>query len=302
MTRAAACAVAVLLGAGVTNAQDLEPKAYVASPVGAAFLIAGVSRSTGGVLTDPTLPLTDVNAKINGFMLAAGYTFDLFDRVALVTVSMPYLWGDITGQVAESAASVTRSGLGDARVKFSINWIGNPALRAREFVKAPRRTIVGTSLTVTAPSGQYDAQKLINLGTNRWAFKPEVGVSIPKGPWDLDMYFGLSLYTANSSFFPGGLTRSQDIVASLQGHASYTFRPRLWIAVDATWYAGGATQVTRQEPLTAMNNSRLGATMSVPVTRTQSLKLAYSDGLLVRTGTNFQTFSIGWQWLRVTKL
>jgi hypothetical protein len=174
-------------------------------------------------------------------------------------------------------------------------------MRVREFIRAPRKTIFGTSLTVVAPSGQYYPTKLINLGTNRWGFKPEIGVAVPKGRWDVDAYLGVWLFTSNTNFYPGGLTRSQDPVVALQGHVSYTFRPRLWAAFNATWYRGGSAQVEGGAPIGAMNNSRLGATMSIPAGRRQSFKLAYSSGVVVRTGTNFQTLSVGWQWLWLTK-
>lgn len=294
--------VVTLLTCGpAADAQDLEPKAYSASPVGAAFLVVGLARSTGSVLTDPTLPLTDIEANINGVPVAAGYTFGLFGRLALVTAAVPYGWGEVSGLVGEEARSVTRSGLTDARAKLSINLVGNPAMTLREFAKAPRRAIVGTSLTVTAPTGQYDPHKLINLGTNRWGFKPEVGVAVPKGRWDFDAYLGVWLFTDNDDFYPGGRRRSQDQVVALQGHASYTFRPRLWAAVDATWYQGGGATVDEGEPAGSMNNSRLGATVSFPMSRQQSLKFSYSSGVSVRTGTNFRTLSVGWQWLRFTR-
>jgi hypothetical protein len=292
----------LLTNTGSAQAQDLEPKAYAASPVGAAFLVIGLSRSSGSVLTDPTLPLTDVEAKIYGVPLAAGYTFGLFGRLTLVTAAVPVAWGEVSGRVGEDARAVTRSGLTDIRAKVSINLVGNPAMGLREYVKAPRRAIVGTSLTMTAPTGQYDGAKLINLGTNRWAFKPEVGAAVPKGPWDFDAYLGVWLFTSNADFYPGGRTRSQDRVVALQGHASYTFRPRLWAAVDTTWYQGGSARVDGGEPSEVLNNSRLGATVSFPMGRQQSLKIAYSSGLAVRTGTNFRTLSVGWQWLRFTRL
>jgi Putative MetA-pathway of phenol degradation len=291
----------LLVGRGTAAAQELEPKAYSASPVGAAFLVAGLTRSAGAVVFDPTLPLKDVEAKINTAMVATGYTFGLFGKLGLVTAALPYAWGDISGLVAEEARAITRSGLADARVKLSINLAGNPAMGTREFVRAPRRTIVGASLTVTAPSGQYDSAKLINLGTNRWGFKPEVGVSVPRARWDLDASLGVWLFTRNADFFPGGLTRSQDPVVALQGHASYTFRPRLWLAVDATWYEGGDARVEDGAPAGGVNNSRLGATLSLPVGRQQSLKVAYSSGVAVRTGTDFRTVSVGWQWLWLTR-
>jgi hypothetical protein len=306
MARVAARAVAALACLltipGSTGAQDLEPKAYSASPAGAAFLVVGLVRSTGSVLTDPTLPVTDVEAKVNGLPLAAGYTFGLFGKLALVTAAVPISWGDVSGQVGEEARAVSRSGLADTRAKLSINLAGNPALGLRDYVKAPRKVIVGTSLTVITPTGQYDGARLINLGTNRWSFKPEVGVSVPKGPWDVDAYLGVCLFTDNDDFYPGGQARSQDRVVALQGHASYTFQPRLWAAVDATWYQGGGASVDGGEPTGTMNNSRLGATVSFPMGRQQSLKVAYSSGVAVRTGTNFRTLSVGWQWLRFTRL
>ncbi len=298
---AVGAALAVLAFAVPGTAQDLEPKAYTASPVGAAFLIAGFARSSGSVLTDPTLPVTDVEARIDAALLAMGYTFDLFRRLALATAVLPYTWGDVTGRVGEGARAVRRSGLADARFKLSVNLVGNPAMRAREFSKMPRRTIVGTSLVVTAPAGQYDGTKLINLGTNRWAIKPEIGVAVPAGPWDFDMYLGVWLFTRNGDFYPGGQTRTQDRVVALQGHVSYIFRPRLWAALDATWYQGGAALVAGGVPTRAMNNSRLGATASFPLGRRQSFKVAYSDGVSVRTGSNFRVFSVGWQWLWITK-
>jgi hypothetical protein len=299
--RAIAAVVCVLAAAGAARAQDLEPKAYSASPVGAAFLVAGLARSTGSVLTDQTLPVADVEARITGVPLAAGYTFGLFGKLALITAALPVTWGDVTGRVGEDTQRVTRSGLADMRAKLSVNFIGNPAVGLRDFVKAPRRAIVGTSLTVTAPTGQYDSARLINLGTNRWGFKPEIGVAAPHGPWDFDAYLGVWLFTSNGDFYPGGRTRSQDRVVALQGHASYTFRPRLWAAVDATWYQGGAAHVGDAAPSEPMNNSRLGATVSFPMGRNQSLKAAYSSGVAVRTGTNFRTLSLGWQWLRFTR-
>ena len=109
-------------------------------------------------------------------------------------------------------------------------------------------------------------------------------------------------FTDNHDFFPGGRVRSQDPVVALQGHASYTFRPRLWAAIDATWYEGGGASLDGGEPSGAMNNSRLGATVSFPMGRHQSLKVAYSSGVSVRTGSDFRTLSVGWQFLRFTRM
>jgi hypothetical protein len=299
MARCAAALAATLMLAAPALAQEMEPRAYSASPTGATFLGAVLTRSTGSILFDPTLPITDVEAAVNGGVLAGGLTFGLFGKLALVSAAVPYAWGDVSGQVFEEARTVTRSGFADTRVRLSINLRGNDAMRLAQFAKTPRRTILGASLTVAAPGGEYDGTKLINLGNNRWAFKPEVGIAVPRGRWEIDAYAGAWLFTANPDFFPGGMTRTQDPLFALQGHVSYTVRPRLWLAANATWYAGGRSQVDDGAPSAAVNNSRLGITASLPIGRQHSIKLAYGDGIIVRSGTNFRTLAVGWQWLSV---
>jgi len=292
-------ALGIACTATLAAGQDMEPRAYSASPVGANFLVMTYSRSTGSVVFDPTLPVTDVNATVEGVALAVGHSFDLFGDLASVAVALPYAWANVTGKVQEQAAAISRSGLADARIRLAVNLLGNPAMSARDFVRTARRTIVGASLVVQAPTGQYYDTKLINLGNNRWAFKPEVGVSVPIRRLDADFYVGGWFFTANDDFYPGRLVRTQDAVLALQAHVSYTLRPRLWFAFDSTWYSGGGAQVEGGPPLSGVDNSRAGATLSLPVGRRYSLKLAYGSGVTVRTGTNFNTFAVAWQalWL-----
>ena len=282
------------IGAG---AQELEPRAYSASPIGTNFLVVGIGRSSGDVVFDPTVPITDVHADINAATLGAGRTFNLAGHLLLATVALPYVWGEITGKVFEQAASTIRSGLGDARMKVSVNLRGTPALTPAEFAKAPRLTNVGMSLTVLAPAGQYYPGKLINIGTNRWAFKPEVGLSHPIGHWFLDAAGGVWLFTANDRFYQGDSTRTQDPLFVFQAHASYNVTRRAWAAVDGTWYGGAAVRVDGGPPTSRQNNARLGATLSVPVGASQSIKLGFSTGASTRTGSDFTTVAIAWQYL-----
>ena len=294
-----ATALGLLCVAANTAAQDMEPKAYSASPVGANFLVGSYTHSTGDVVFDPTLPVSDVQASVNGYVLAVGHSFGLFGDLALVTVALPYVTADVTGKIQEEAAATSRSGLADARLKFSINLMGNPAMSAREFARAPRKPIVGASLAVQAPTGQYYDTKLINVGSNRWAFKPEIGLSVPIRRVDADLYAGAWFFSANDDFYPAGLKRTQDPVFALQAHVSWSLRPRAWIAFDSTWYSGGSSQVGDGSPSTSVNNSRAGVTLSLPVGRRYSFKVAYASGVTVRTGTDFTTYAVAWQalWL-----
>jgi hypothetical protein len=236
-----------------------------------------------------------VKAHINGVVLGYGRTFGLVGRQAQVAASIPYAFGDVSGNVFEERKTVTRSGLADVRVRLSVNLYGNPAQTPREFAARRRSPYVGTSLTVSAPTGQYHGDKLINLGTNRWAFRPDLGVGVPWKRFDLEAQAGAWLFTENPDFYPGGLARKQDALYTLRSHVSYTFRQSLWVAVDGTWYGGGAASVDNGPKSTKLSNSRYGATLSYPLSASQSLKIACSRGAFARAGSNFSTVSASWQ-------
>jgi hypothetical protein len=305
LLRAMGTALLVLVGVPgairTASAQDLEPRAYAASPVGLRFIGLAAGRSTGDVVVDPSLPIEDVEAAVNSIGLAAGTTFDLAGRTALIVAAFPYAHADVTGRVGETAGHVTRSGLADPRIKLSVNLIGGQALRPSEFARAVRRpTIVGASVTVVPPLGQYDRTRLINLGANRWSFKYEGGVSHAIGKWTVEGYAGAWTFTTNEAFYTGDVVRQQDPVLALQTHVSYTVRPRLWFSFDATWYSGGTTTVDGVEKSDLQRNSRIGGTLSLPLAAQQSIKVAASIGATTRVGANFTTIAAAWQlsWLR----
>ena len=173
---------------------------------------------------------------------------------------------------------------------------GAPAVTAAELAKAPKRTVLGTSLTIIAPTGQYLNGKLINIGTNRWSFKPEIALSQPIGSrWLFDLYAGVWFFTNNNAFYPGTLVRSQDPMGSFQTHLSYNLSLRAWVAFDLTYYIGGSTTVKGTANVDRQENSRLGGTLVLPMGKKSSVKFAYSTGAIIRFGANFTTLSVGWQ-------
>jgi hypothetical protein len=282
-------------GAAAASAQQLEPRAYVPVPVGANIVGMPFVYQSGSVVTDPSLPIQNVHAKVE--TLAAFYdrSFSFFGRSATALVTVPYAWAQVTGDVFEQARRVTRSGLGDMQMRLSSNIFGSPALSPREFASTPIRTALGASLTVTAPTGQYDGRKLINIGTNRWGFKPEVGLSAPIGRWTLELYAGAWFYTPNDDFF-GGHRRTQDPLATLQGHIGYNFRPGLWLSLDGTWYSGGQTTTAGAPDDDRLKNTRLGATLAIPLGHGHALKLAGARGATTRFGQNFTTVGLTYQY------
>lgn len=289
-----------LFGAAHGAAQDLEPRAYSVSPVGVTFLQFGFARSSGDVTFDPTIPITNVEATFYSPTVAVSHTFGLFGRQTLLSVGIPYSWGNVSGDVGTQSGTVYRSGLADMRFRYSINLHGSPAQSPKDFKPTSHDYVIGTSLSVQAPSGQYGSTKLINIGTNRWAFKPEIGFSYPVRRLFLDLYAGATFFADNGSYYPGTSDRSQAPLTALQAHVSYTVRRGLWAAFDATWYGGGAVSLNGGPFSDRQSNSRLGGTVSLPLPGRQSIKVAYSSGVSGRIGADFSTLSISWQrvWFR----
>lgn len=282
------------------KAQDLDPRAYVWMPVNGNFLSSGFALSTGGVLTDPSLPIENLKANVQTVNIGYARSFNFLGKTASAFAALPYSWAQASAVVNGQSESISRSGFSDMRMRLSVLVIGAPATTAANFAKVKHKTILGVSLTVSAPTGQYFPDKLINLGTNRWAFKPELALSHPMGKrWLIDVYTGVWLFTNNNRFFTGKSIRTQDPLGSFQGHLSYTIRPKMWLALDATYYTGGNSSIDNVIKDDRQNNSRIGATFVFPVLKNSSLKLAVSTGAVVRAGADFNTFSIGWQtaWL-----
>jgi len=289
-------ALAVLALGGVPSAaaQTMEPMSYSNAPIGLNFLIAGYSHQWGHVLADPSLPVRDVEASVDAGNLAYSRIIDVLGQSGSLAMVVPYAWLSASGEVFEQARSTSRTGLADTSMRLSVNLYGAPALSLQEFAKYQQDTIVGVSLFVTAPTGQYDPNRLINIGTNRWSFKPELGVSKALGAWTLEAAAGVTFYTDNDAFAGDGVRR-QDPLYSVQGHAIYNFNPRLWAALDGTYYTGGRTTVNGVIGDDLQRNSRWGGTLAYSINRLNSLKLYYSSGLAARTGTDFQIVGLAWQ-------
>jgi hypothetical protein len=286
----------LLLLAASASAQDLDPRAYAVAPVNSTFLITGFGVSHGNVVTDPALPIGDITATVATPSLGIARSFGLFGKTAQAFGAVPFSWAEVSGNVGEERQTVTRNGLSDMRLRFSVLVRGAPASTVAEIAKAPRRTVVGTSLTMMAPTGQFYSDKLINLGANRWAWKPEVAVSHPLGArWLLDTYAGLWLFTDNHSFYPGTSLRQQSAMGAFQAHVSYNFKRQMWAAFNATYYVGGRTTINELTNDDQQRNARVGGTFAMPVGSRHSIKLAVSRGAIVRFGANFTTFSFGWQ-------
>jgi hypothetical protein len=283
------------------HAQELIPAAYTPAPYGVNLVSLALTSNRGDLAFDPSAPIEDGVADIISSTFTYARTLDLFKRSATATAIIPYAVGDLEGLYLGEPASANRSGTGDLILRLGVNLLGGPAMNPREFAAYKPKTLIGASLFVSAPTGQYDPTRLINIGTNRWGFKPEIGVVHIMGRWAVDFYVGAWFYTSNTEFF-GDTTRKQDPIFSSQVHLRYRFRRGLWAALDANYWHGGATAVDGVKGDDLQNNSRVGFTVSWQVHKGHNIRFAVSRGAFTRIGGDFDSFGVSygysWAWPR----
>jgi hypothetical protein len=287
----------------LTSAQDLAPRAYIITPTHSNAVTLTYSVFDGDLIFDNSVPITGATAKVSVPVFSYFHSLPFFGRTANLTASLPYGVGNVRGTVMDAETKAYRSGLFDASFRFSLNLIGGPAMDVSDFLKWRQKTIVGVSVRMVAPTGQYDPTKLINYGANRWTFKPEIGLSRRWGHWVLDSYAAAWVFTTNPEFFshnqysPGTNVQTQDAIGAFEGHLSYDVRPRFWASLDGNFWLGGRTKLNGiTNPNSLQRNSRIGSTVSLPVSKHQSLKLSYNRGAYIRYGGNFNNVSVGWQY------
>ena len=276
-------------------AQELEPRAYSSAPAGTNFAIIGYTRLSGPVLPSPSVVAVDVDARVNVYTVGYARFTELFGRSANFALVVPYVESDISGSVNENSGSIHRGGFGDLYLRGALNLFGHPALTPAEFARRGEAPSGGISLNVVAPTGQYDSQKFINIGTNRWALKPDAGFSLPIGNWFAEAAAGVWFFSDNDDFFRGH-RKSQEPLAVYQLHVGYNFRPGLWLAADYGRYIGGRSSIDGAPKDDEQHNSRIGLALSVPVAKGWSAKLAYSKGTVVRVGGDYSIASIAMQY------
>jgi hypothetical protein len=293
--------------ASSSHAQDLAPRAYLITPIHSNAVTLTWSFYSGGLDFNNVVPISNATGTYSVPVFSLYHSLNLFGRSANITASLPYAVGTFSGDVGEGERrSIYRSGLVDLSARFSVNLIGGRAMEVPQFVKWKQKRILGASLKVVAPTGQYDPHKLVNWGINKWAFKPEVGYSQRFGNWVLDAYAGAWFYTTNSQFYnpPLYAPQTQAPVGSFEGHLSYDFKRLLftsklhgWASLDGNfWWGGIASIYGIPNPKTDQSSSRLGGTFSFPYSRHQSVKVSLSGGTYSRFGGDYTNLQVAWQY------
>ncbi len=276
-------------------AQELAPRANWPFPNGTDVLSVGYQYSTGDVLVDASLPVTGLDSRINYLQASYQRTFSFYGRTAGAQLSVPYSRAKTTGFLDGEARDRDTTGFGDARLRLAVNLMGAPSmdLAGIQRLRANPRTIVGASLLIQAPTGEYDNDKVINLGTNRWAVKPAIGVIWPLQPtWLIEFEGGVWFFEDNDDFVGG--TREQKPLLSTEVHLVKRIRPGFWASLDANFYVGGRIRVNGGDLINLQRNARAGATLVVPLKPRHALRGSFSAGATTASGGDYNIYSLSY--------
>ena len=279
-----------------TAAQELTPRLYWPAPKGTQLLVAGYSLSVGDVLLDRSIPLYEVDSEINVGILAHLQTLSLWGRSSNIMVELPYSWGTTKGLIEKDPAQRDFSAFGDLGFTLTVNLMGAPSMTREDFLalRADPHPIIGASLKVIAPTGDYDSDRLINVGANRWATRLQLGTIIPFRPsWLLEAAAGIWLYSDDDEFLPG--MREQDPIYALEAHLIKRFRPGFWASLDFTYFTGGRQTIGGERLGDVQQNAKLGGTVVIPFADRHAVKIGYATGTVTKYGSDFDQFLVTYQ-------
>lgn len=287
-------AVALCWTFSQARAGEIEPRSYVNTPVDINFALAGYGYSDGGLSFTSSLPIENAEFEGHSGVLAYVRTFGVWGSSGKFDMVLPY--AELSGSAQRAGQLHYRniSGLNDPLFRLSVNFYGSPALSVKEFAGFQQDLIIGASVQVSAPFGQYDPDKLVNLGGNRWFVKPDIGISKAWGPLTVEVSTGVTFYSDNDDFL-GGKTLKQDPLSSSQVHITYSFGRGVWGALSGTYDYGGRTAVDGIRSDESTRNSRLGVTLAFPVSRKSSIKLYGSTSMETSLGSDYDLYGVVWQ-------
>ena len=281
-------------------ADELDPRRWTHLPINTNFFGTAYAYTDADISIDPVLKLEKVTMEMHTWAAKYIRTFALFDKTARIDLFQAYQEGRWSGKLDGVSTSIRRSGLSDTFLRFSINLYGAPPLEDKKYAayraKTKVETIVGAGLSVQLPTGDYMDDKLINLGTNRFTFRPQVGVIHSRGKWSLETTTFVALYTDNNDFF-NGQRLEQDPLYTIHSHLIYTFRPGLWAGISGGYDYGGQSTVAGDKKDDRKQNLIWALSFGFPINRHLGVKLVYiGTRTQESTGLDSDSFSMGLSW------
>lgn len=275
------CLLTCLGFARPVMAQDLEPRRWSHLPIGLNIVGMGYAYSEADIYFSPILKVENGDARLNNLSLSAVRTFEIAGKSARLGVLLPYVSGRWSGDIEDEFQVIHRRGIGDPRLRFSVNLYGAPAKQGEEYIRYvqenPINTVVGASVALTLPLGKYTDDRLINIGANRWSVRPQVGLVHTRGPWSFELTGSAFIFTDNNSFIDNAVLKQKPMYA-IQTHVVYSFERSLWVSFSTGYGVGGRVTIDETKTRFEVDNWLWAGSIGMPVGKSQSIKLTWLSG------------------------
>ncbi len=245
---------------------------WLSVPVDMNFIYVYYTYNKGNSSIDTSLPVTGASVDASVPILRYARSFDLAGQVGGVQLVVPYAFTEFSLDGTRIERSV--DGIGDIQTILIANLFGAPALSKEAFAQWTPETYLTASVAVTAPTGKYDRDRLVNIGKNRWAFKPQLSYGIPlqPGQW-LAINGNVEFYTANDAYL-GALTLDQNPLMTVEAHYSRNLTRALWLSADAYYSYGGETSINSVDQGNTQSTLKLGLSGSLNLTPADAIAVS----------------------------
>lgn len=251
-------------------------RSYLNAPQGnlAMYSYSGVRSNTGGVENLP-IPLTETRLQTQSLIYSR--IMDIGGRTGGLGVVLPFQ--DLLSFNTESNDVAAReSGIGDPSVTFEMNLFGAPALQREEFKDWTPGDYCGLHFTFGLPLGRYDPNSAVNLGANRFTFRPLLNYSITpdEGKSWIDFYTSVAFYSANEEYL-GSSVLKQSPLSDIELHYSRTVYDRLWAGVGVVGLFGGRVEVNDVVATPTQQIGRLALSAGTPMFKGSTAIFGYNN-------------------------
>lgn len=234
---------------------------------------------------DTSLPLNGASLNASLYILRYARSFDIDGRSSGIQVIQPYV--HLKASLDDShvfPGAYYNDGSGDTQFGFVHNLFGAPALSEEAFSRWTPGPFLTAALWVTAPTGEYDNSKLINIGANRWNVKPELAFGVPIGPTWLEINPMVTFYQQNDEY-QGHRKLAQRPLWLIEGHYSLTLNRALWISLDGSYSTGGETRIDGTLQDNKQENVLVGASLGWQLSPQFGGAIAYTDTVAEKMGS-----------------
>ena len=270
-----------LLFSSAIWAVDMEPRRWAHLPTDSNIFGIAIVHSNIDIAFDPVLKIEDGEAEVDTVMTSYLHSFDLWGKTARLDLRIPYKKAEWTGLLDGHHQKINREGLGDPLIRLSVNFLGAPALKGKDYLsyRASNKinTVIGAAIGVVVPLGQYKKNKLLNLGHNRYIIRPQLGIVHSRGSWSYELTGTLNIFTDNDDFW-GNNKREQDPLAAFQTHVIHTFKNRMWASLSTGYDWGGETKINGIKKDDKRENVFFAISSGFPITRTSNINFSYVGG------------------------